>query len=296
MKVVSWNVRGSTTGSPSWAYLEEIDPDIALLQEVTKIPKAITNKYCFRMKKARKPKTQDQKFSTAILVKGEVLEEIHFSSEIDWVAKEINYYKGNILGFKVNTEDYKNLNVVSVYSPAWPIEPERIKDIDISGIKLDKNPSLWLTEILWKALQNARISNEDDWVVAGDLNSSLTFDIKWGPRSNDQVMRRMANLGFYECLKGFHNAIVPTFRAPRGGYIEDQIDHLFVTQNIKNDLQNCYVGSLDIFKRSLSDHLPIIAEFAQSKIDIAKPKTNSLFSRYIPHRLRVIKSTATGKK
>ncbi len=259
------------------------------------MPEAITNKYCFKIKKARKPNAQDQKFGTAILVKGEILEEIQFSSDIDWVAKEIDYYKGNILGFKVNTEEYRNLNVVSVYSPAWPIEPERIKDVDVSGVKLDQNPDVWLTEILWKALQNKRIMDEDDWVVAGDLNSSPTFDIKWKPRGNDQIMRRMEELGFYECLKGFHNAIVPTYRTPTG-FIEDQLDHLFVSQNIKKHLQNCYVGSRDLFKHSVSDHLPIIAQLSCSKTSSAKHEPSALFSRYIPHRLRFIKNPATGKE
>ena len=252
-------MRRSKTGSPSWNYLKEIDPDIALLQEVNEIPQEISNIYSFRIRKARNKNGQDQKFGTAVLVKGDILDEINLTSDLDWIKKEIDHFRGNLLAYRVNTKDHQKINIVSVYSPAWCIDSERIQDIDVSGVKLDNNPDIWFTEILWKSLQYEKIDPNDSWVVAGDLNCSLTFDIKWGPRGNDQVIKRIEDLGFYECLRGIHKKVVPTFRTSRG-HIEDQIDHLFISSHLRNKLIDCSVGSHEVFDQSLSDHLPVIAE------------------------------------
>ena len=72
--------------------------------------------------------------------------------------------------------------------PAWPIDPERLKGVDVKGIKLSNNPDVWVTEILWVALLNENL-NELPWIVAGYLNSSVTFDTLWGdgPRGNQEI-------------------------------------------------------------------------------------------------------------
>ena len=72
--------------------------------------------------------------------------------------------------------------------PAWPIDPERLKGVDVKGIKLSNNHDVWVTEILWAALLSENL-NELPWIVAGDLNSSVTFDTLWGdgPRGNQEI-------------------------------------------------------------------------------------------------------------
>jgi hypothetical protein len=59
-----------------------------------------------------------------------------------------------------------------------------------------------LTEILWSAILNENIKDLP-WIVAGDLNSSVTFDTMWqeGPRGNQEIQDRMSALGFTECLR-----------------------------------------------------------------------------------------------
>ena len=74
----------------------------------------------------------------------------------------------------------------------------------------------------------------------------------------------MNYLGFKECLREFNKRIIPTYRDPKSKEIVHQIDHLYVTDMLYNQLENCETGSqAKIFgELPLSDHLPIIAEFS----------------------------------
>jgi exonuclease III len=160
---------------------------------------------------------------------------------------------------------------VSVYSPAWPVSENRLAGIDVTLVKLKFNPKVWATEIIWSALKN-RISNDEQWVVGGDYNTSETFDkewqdkngIKFGLRSsgNKEILDRMYEIGFKECLREYNGKIVPTFKNARANRIFHQMDHLFVTNNLFPRLRRCDVGERsEIFDKNLSDHLPIIADF-----------------------------------
>ena len=41
MRVISWNMNKATDTSAAWKILADLNPDVALLQEVTKIPNSI---------------------------------------------------------------------------------------------------------------------------------------------------------------------------------------------------------------------------------------------------------------
>ncbi|MSQ14683.1 MAG: hypothetical protein EXR50_02325 [Dehalococcoidia bacterium] len=270
MRIITWNMRRATEKSTAWKILTDLNPDLALLQEVSGISSAIRElfdvKLCNAISKIGKP----QKFGTAILARGKIINELPLSSEYDWVNRELEFFKGNFISCIVQLQNQEPINVVSVYSPAWPVDKERLKEIDVSPVKLQLNPNVWGTEIIWAALKNT-ISSDEAWIVGGDYNSSETFDITWqdknkvrfGIRShgNVEMIARMNNLGFTECLREYNGKIVPTFKHSRGG-IDHQIDHLFVTNGLYPRLKTCAVGNQSIiFGNSLSDHLPIIADF-----------------------------------
>jgi len=61
-------MRRSNSKSKSWDYFIEIDPDIALLQEVGKIPKEIEKDYSCLIKNATKKNGGEQHIGTAIMV------------------------------------------------------------------------------------------------------------------------------------------------------------------------------------------------------------------------------------
>jgi exonuclease III len=270
MKVITWNVCKAGKNSSVWDLLLKLNSDIMLLQEVGEMPDKILKSFDVLSKIAVKKTGEPQKFRTAILVKGTIIEEISLKSKYDWVNKELEFFKGNFVKCSVELRNHEKFNVVSIYSPSWAVDRNRIKNIDVSKIKLKGNPDVWGVDIIWSALKN-NLFNDESWIVGGDYNTSEKFDKEWqdkngvryGLRSsgNKEVLDRMYEIGFGECLKGHNKKIIPTLNHNRWG-IRHQIDHLFVTNNLYKNLIECNVGDKSIiFKESLSDHLPIIANF-----------------------------------
>ena len=151
-----------------------------------------------------------------------------------------------------------------MYSPAWPVDRTRLDGIDVSGVKLSQNPNVWVSDLLWAALNCQHPTLSAEWVIAGDFNASETFD-QWrgGPRGNREYLDRMASVGLVECLRHAQGRLTPTFRNPSGGAIKHQMDHLFVTAGMAARLIRCETGAqATVFDGRMSDHLPIVADFS----------------------------------
>jgi exonuclease III len=255
IRILTWNTRRICPRNVEfWNYFGKINPDIALLQEVKEIP--ILNEYEsyseFPLTKHDTPQT----FQTVILVKGEIFEDVELKTDKDWVNKLLEKYKGNIIAKKVLVNG-KEVNIINVYSPAWPIEVS--PEIDLKGVQLENNSELWLADILRYALKD--IDQNDAWVIGGDFNLSETFDYPIN-KGNKEYLDGMQKLGFTECLATFNGRLVPIFRNPADNRIDHQIDHLFVSDVFRDKLTECSVGDHIVFEKNMSDHLPIIAGFS----------------------------------
>lgn len=65
MRAVAWNVRrAGTNREATWKYLFELNPDIALLQEVGSLPKLVTDHFAVVGRRARGRSDKIQSFST----------------------------------------------------------------------------------------------------------------------------------------------------------------------------------------------------------------------------------------
>lgn len=264
IRVLSWNVRRAKSDSLVWDIISQAKPDVLTLQEVITVPNSIKDIYSIHLRKAASKNGNKQIFSTAILVKGEISKDLPLRSEFEWVNRELEFFNGNLLSCVVKIKGLFSINVVSVYSPAWPVDNEKLKNIDVSYVKLKQNPDVWCTEILWSALKNISDLKIENWIVAGDFNSSVTFDYLWkgGPRGNQEIIDRMNSIGFTECLNRYTGKLTPTFRNPKGGKIIHQLDHMYVTDRLLSSLTKSYAGdSFEVFEKSISDHLPIISDF-----------------------------------
>jgi len=272
MKVITWNLHGANKESLVWQLLLEWEPDIVLLQEVGSMPDKIKESFDVLTKIAIYKTGRPQRFSTAVLVKGKIIKEINLKSNYEWVNVELNFFKGNFIACTAELQNHEKFNVVSVYSPAWPVDKNRIKGIDVSEVKLTKNPEVWATEIIWSALKNT-ISKNEQWIIGGDYNSSETFDrdyqLEHGIRGglvgagNKEIRDRMYALGFKECLLEYSGKLIPTFKNTNKK-IMHQLDHLYVSDKIFSRIEKCTVGEQSlIFDKLLSDHLPIIADFKE---------------------------------
>ncbi len=271
MRIITWNIRRATKDSPVWKLLLELQPDIALLQEVGNIPDKIEELFDVLSKPATYKTGKPQKFSTAVLVKGKIIKEINLLSEYEGVNNAIEFFKGNFIACVVELQNHEKFNVVSVYSPAWVVDKNMTGGQDISAVKLKENPRLWPTELLWSALKNSNLE-DTPWIVGGDYNSSETFDkyykLKHGLKGglvtggNKEIRDRMYDLGFKECLLEGRGKLTPTYKHTNGQIIH-QLDHLYVTNKLCRQLLACDVGNKKILDESISDHLPIMADFSE---------------------------------
>lgn len=262
MRVISWNLRRAREAGAAWRMLTGLSPDIALLQEVSGIPKNVRESFDIKLQTAMGKTGKPQQFGTAILVKGTITDGLPLSSEFDWVNRELKHFAGNLVSAVVQPTGGPMVNVVSVYSPAWPINASRYHGVDVTAVKLKQNPRLWVTDILWSALKNATVTTVP-WIVGGDFNSSETFDSTFGC-GNRETLDRMEALGFTECLRKCSGRLTPTFRHSSGGVIH-QMDHLFVTAPLSSAMDNCATGDASVvFGESVSDHLPVIGDFKGS--------------------------------
>lgn len=263
-QIVTWNCHRAGKTSAAWDYLLGLGPDIVLLQEVGRTPEKVEHAYKVRMAHPRKKSGGLQRFCTALLVRGTIDGELILQSSYDWVNRELDYFVGNLPAFSVELSEGIKLNIICVYSPAWPVSPLRLKEVDVSGVKLSQNHDVWVTDLLWAALNHQGFTSSTEWVIAGDFNLSETFD-QWsgGPRGNREYPEKMAKLGLVECLRHKQGKLTPTYKNPKGGKIVHQMDHLFVTAGMASKLIDCKTGCRDqVFNDNLSDHLPIIADFS----------------------------------
>lgn len=257
--VLTWNMRRCKSISNSWDIIRKISPDICLLQEVVGIPKDISDEYKVLQQKAINKNGFLQKFSTVILSK-ETIEQFKLKSSVEWVSKQIDFFSGNFLCGVTNIKGNK-IKLISVYSPAWVVNPDSINFSEIKGIKLELAKEIWPTEVLYSGLLNEKISIYEDWIIGGDFNSSPTFDTLWpgGPRGCQEIIDRLYALNLRESLSEHNQKIVPTFRNPKGGKIIHQIDNVFISERLFSNLVSSNtLSEYGVFEDKLSDHYPIL--------------------------------------
>jgi exonuclease III len=266
LRIITWNCWRATAGrSVLWDYFSELNPDIALLQEVTSVPDSVLARYSCQMERAVTQAGTPQWFNTAVLVKGQIGPPIAPRASSDGIETELRWFAGNLVARHITPDNGPTMKVVSVYNPAWEIDSARLKDVDVSSVKLTQNQDVWMADLLWASLVHMKPDPSEAWVIAGDFNLSETFDL-WpgGPRGNREYLDRMGALGLAECLRKATGVLTPTFRTS-GGIVKHQMDHLFVTAALSGRLVACDVGSSAVvLEQRLSDHLPIVADFRRS--------------------------------
>ncbi len=268
MRIVAWNMKSARSSSAAWSYLRELSPDIALLQEVGSVPEHIARSH-YRTKIPVKKSGAPQSFQTVLLAHGGAGEEFKFASQREWVNAELDRFDGNIVGGKLSGREstVAPLWVVSAYCPPWPLSRDRLLHEDTKGVQLEHNDDVWLPDLIWYALRGRASLESEAWIVGGDFNSAPTFDDgPRGNRGNREWLGRMREIGLVDCLAETAGRPTPTFRHSRGA-ARHQIDHLFASPSMLKRLRACRVTPADEIWRSdgmLSDHLPIIADFADT--------------------------------
>jgi endonuclease/exonuclease/phosphatase family metal-dependent hydrolase len=263
-RVVTWNCWRAAAGSVLWDYFIELDPDVALLQEVMSVPPAVLSRYSCEMERAIDETGKPHRFHTAILVKGQIGPALPLLAPSNRVEAVLRLFAGNLLARQITPDNGPSLKAISVYNPWRWVDRVRLKGVDVTSVKLTLNRDVWVADFLWASLAHMKLDSRAPWIIAGDFNLSETFDYMWrgGPRGNREYLDRMEAVGLYECLRMSKGVLTPTFQNPRDRAVVHQIDHMFVTVALSEMLLRCDVGPPEVvFERRLSDHLPIVADF-----------------------------------
>ena len=173
-----------------WDYLLGLRPDVALLQEVTAVPTRVTSEFALLLERATGRGGNLQRFGTAILARGQIGPPIQFTGPHDWVDDELKRFAGNMLARVVKPQKWQELKVVSVYSPAWPVDRARLQGLNVSPVKLTQNPDVWVADLVWACLRHQPPAPEDPWIVGGDFNLSETFELVAGRPARKQGIPR----------------------------------------------------------------------------------------------------------
>ena len=168
MRIITWNLRRATEHSACWRVIRELDPDLALLQEVVSISPAILERYEVAAGVGASKKGRPQKFKTVILAKGRIERDLELTSVHDWVNEERRWFGGCNVGRKVILNEAGPLNVVCLHSPAWPVDRKRLAGIDVSNMGLEQNRDVWCTK-MWSVLQHSMPMQPGPFVVGGDF-------------------------------------------------------------------------------------------------------------------------------
>ncbi len=152
LKAMTWNCRRSRSDSPAWDILRQVDPDVAVLQEVQSIPDWVQERWTVAAVHPVTRTGSPQRFVSATSAKGELLQPLALQASIPWVNREMERFRNNLGGWRVRLETGLEVNVVNVYSPAWPITPELLPGETTTGVQLEQNRSLWVLDLLWAAV------------------------------------------------------------------------------------------------------------------------------------------------
>lgn len=146
--------------------------------------------------------------------------------------------------------------VASVHSPSYPIEKARLTGIDVTEMKLKKNPDLWFLDVLFFFLK-AQIGAR--FVVGGDFNYSRLLDVTLGgERGNNEFFDRVATEGFVSLHRLFHDADERTFFHPQRAH--HQLDYLYADAPVAAHATGCFVGPVTEY----SDHAPLVADLRRT--------------------------------
>jgi len=229
VKIVTWNMcywQHRVDFSDSWScLLEEISPDIALVQESVppSTPSVLSNFVWDEIGRNRK-------WGSGIFSKYPV-ERVEFD----------NTYPGAVVAGEINLPNNAKLTAVSIHV---------LLEDGYSIIPLHR-----IFSDLTLLLEGKR--GKRDIILGGDFNASVQFDKRQRSESHRIFFDRVKNFGLVDCLEKFHNQPVQTYRHSKGDE-PWQLDYLFLSRRLEDGLEKCYVvRDPDVLK--LSDHNPVVA-------------------------------------
>lgn len=226
----------------AWQWLTfESQADICLLQEVVPDEKFLNHWSDYYFVK----KYSEKNWGSMILVRQARLDKFDPTVETPWLRR----FQGSA---PVALHSDSGLTLCSIHSNAVPVSI----DVDeLPGTLLRCNEKeLWEIELIAHDL--APMLKGKRFIVGGDLNSSLGFNLKYKHKNNSLLFSNLIDYGFNDTrLKFFAQEQQTYFKQGSDPY---QIDHVYTDADSFAQLQSWEVLSDLASGRNLSDHAPVI--------------------------------------
>lgn len=250
MRVVSWNLgfgfAFKTTHDRAWHYLAALDPDIALLQEVNP-PEWACQRWTIEMPPIRN-------WGSAIVVR-KGLQLTGFPGLSDSQLERHAY----LATATVILPDGTSLLVASVHTPIGEASPEDYAGLDPEAIRRPHEAVPYHNDVAY-AIYRERVAGRR-FLVSGDWNVARLWD-ELHPGTNEaDFFARSETDGWVECYRRLHPEAEGRswFRDPDPHY---QLDHAFCDQVTAASLRVSDIDAYPAEVLKLSDHAPLILEFA----------------------------------
>jgi exonuclease III len=264
MRIVSWNMaywshRKHHDDAWRWV-LDDLRPDVLLVQEAV-VPEWVHQKLGVHWTRAYE--TGGQAWGTGIVTTYPFIP-VRIAALDDWFRAVprmvpgksenagIQQADGWFAAARITLPVVGDVFVGSVHSPSFPIEKSRLRELDVSAMKLKKNPDLWFLDVLFHFL---RPMIGTKLIVGGDFNSSRLLDATLGERGNNEFFDRIRDEGFVSLHCLFHESDERTYF--KAGKAPHQLDYLYADAPVAESCRGCTVR-LD--NMEYSDHAPLLCE------------------------------------
>lgn len=235
----------------AWREIEALDPDVALLQEVLRVPESIDPS---RVERA--PRNRAGTFQTVVYVRRGSLVRIEPEPTLSPVVG------GQVVLAEVTGLSISPVVVASIHTLTGAPEKQAQEAFNalpdsVRGL-LPEDRGSWNAAVILRSV--AQHTRDRRFVVGGDLNLAWRFDEVQGGKTSywaSEQFRALRSEGWRRCHLKFHAGEERTlFRRPDELY---QLDHLFADAETYGAATCCDVLQLDDLQE-LSDHAPLVLE------------------------------------
>ena len=251
MRIVSWNLARNTTSRSwsvhdrAWEYLAELDPDIALLQEAT-VPEWARERWSVVA-------PSRSQWGSAVIARPSLA---LLEGPVDW---EGGYEQGVLLATAEATPaNGSSILLGSVHAVVGTVSNEILDMFDPAALKRPHEPRPYPNDVAY-AIYRERVRDRR-FLVSGDWNTARLWDVLHSRAHEADFFARAEEDGWIECYRLFHEQEGRTwFRGTDAPY---QLDHAFCDAETAQLLRSCSIDPHPAEQLHLSDHAPLLMEFA----------------------------------
>ena len=257
VRVICWNMNGRTR---AWDFLlEQVDWDVALLQEAKKPPASLVSECaCVWRPKYAASRSGASLWGTAVVRRDGPLEPFEPDARFPWLRE----LAGSTAIAKSPDEPRW---LASVHLHASPVGLEALSRISTDGVELTtrrRKGSVWEQNVV--PFEFERLFAGDTYIWGGDLNTDPRMDdIPAFAGGNRRLFQVYAEAGFHDTRAPFHADYQRTFFTKRSGPY--QLDHVFADSETAARVAAWQIDERPVSEASRqSDHAPILVEIAEN--------------------------------